>query len=116
MICLFRNPLVLLFTQFMQMVLLRLIILLSRVKKQLPEIPRVGMRMILKGDHDQMTWFGRGPQENYWDRKSGADIDLYKASVWDQYHPYVRAQETGNKSDVRWVALQDQAGNGLLIK
>lgn len=84
--------------------------------KQLPEIPRVGMRMILKGDYDQMTWFGRGPQENYWDRKSGADIDLYKASVWEQYHPYVRAQETANKSDVRWVALQDQAGNGILVK
>lgn len=68
------------------------------------------MRMILKGEYDQITWFGRGPQENYWDRKSGADIDLYKASVWDQYHPYVRAQETANKSDVRWVALQNQAG------
>ena len=74
------------------------------------------MRMILKGEYDQMTWFGRGPQENYWDRKSGADIDLYKASVWDQYHPYVRAQETANKSDVRWVALQNQAGNGILVK
>ena len=85
-------------------------------EKQLPEIPRVGMRMILKGDYDQMTWLGRGPQENYWDRKSGADIDLYKASVWEQYHPYVRAQETANKSDVRWVALQDQAGNGILVK
>lgn len=85
-------------------------------EKQLPEIPRVGMRMILKGEYDQMTWFGRGPQENYWDRKSGADIDLYKASVWDQYHPYVRAQETANKSDVRWVALQNQAGNGILVK
>lgn len=85
-------------------------------EKQLPEIPRVGMRMIVKGEYDQMTWFGRGPQENYLDRKSGADIDLYKASVWEQYHPYVRAQETANKSDVRWVALQNQAGNGLLIK
>lgn len=85
-------------------------------EKQLPEIPRVGMRMILEGDYDQMTWLGRGPQENYWDRKSGADIDLYKASVWEQYHPYVRAQETANKSDVRWVALQDQAGNGILVK
>lgn len=85
-------------------------------RKALPEIPRVGMRMILKGEYDQMTWFGRGPQENYWDRKSGADIDLYKASVWEQYHPYVRAQETANKSDVRWVALQNQAGYGLLVK
>ena len=85
-------------------------------EKVLPEIPRVGMRMILKGEYDQMTWFGRGPQENYWDRKSGADIDLYKASVWEQYHPYVRAQETANKTDVRWAALQNKDGEGLLVK
>lgn len=85
-------------------------------KDDLPEIPRLGMRMILKGEYDQMTWFGRGPQENYWDRKSAADIDLYKASVWEQYHPYVRAQETANKCDVRWAALQNTAGEGLLVK
>ncbi|MDL2244674.1 DUF4981 domain-containing protein [Parabacteroides sp. OttesenSCG-928-J18] len=85
-------------------------------QKPLPEIPRLGMRMILREEYDQMTWFGRGPHENYWDRKSGADIDLYKASVWEQYHPYVRAQETGNKTDVRWVALQNRDGDGLLIK
>lgn len=84
--------------------------------KELPEIPRVGMRMILKGEYDQMTWLGRGPQESYWDRKSGMDIDVYKATVWEQYHPYVRAQETGNKTDVRWTALQNRTGEGLLVK
>ena len=84
-------------------------------KKELPEMPRYGMRMVLKGGYDHMTWFGRGPHENYWDRKTGADIDLYKATVWEQYHPYVRAQETGNKTDVRWCALQDQAGEGILV-
>lgn len=84
-------------------------------EKVLPEIPRYGMRMILKGEFDQMTWFGRGPHENYWDRKLSADIDLYKASVWEQFHPYVRAQETGNKSDVRWCALQNGNGEGLLV-
>ncbi|MDL2221302.1 DUF4981 domain-containing protein [Parabacteroides sp. OttesenSCG-928-N08] len=82
----------------------------------LPEMPRLGMRMILKGEFDRMTWFGRGPHENYWDRKSGAPIDLYQSTVWEQYHPYVRAQETGNKCDVRWLALQNEAGEGLLIK
>ena len=85
-------------------------------EKPLPEIPRFGMRMILNGEFEQMTWLGRGPQENYWDRKTGADIDLYKATVWEQYHPYVRAQETANKTDVRWVALQNASGDGLLIK
>lgn len=84
--------------------------------KALPEIPRLGMRMILKDEYDQMSWFGRGPHENYWDRKSSADIDLYTATVWEQYHPYVRAQETANKTDVRWTTLQNKEGNGLLIK
>ena len=84
--------------------------------KPLPEIPRFGMRMILKEEFDNMTWFGRGPHENYQDRKNSADIDLYKATVWEQFHPYVRAQETGNKSDIRWMSLQNKEGNGLLIK
>lgn len=83
--------------------------------KPLPEMPRLGMRMILPAQFDQMTWLGRGPQENYADRKTGAAIGRYSASVWSQYHPYVRAQETGNKCDVRWVALQDTLGNGLLV-
>ncbi|MEG1748612.1 MAG: glycoside hydrolase family 2 TIM barrel-domain containing protein [Tannerellaceae bacterium] len=83
--------------------------------KVLPEMPRFGMRLVLGGEYDQMTWLGRGPQENYWDRKSGADIDLYQANVWEQYHPYVRAQETANKCDVRWTALRNGGGEGLLV-
>ena len=84
--------------------------------KALPEIPRLGMCMILKEEFENMTWLGRGPHENYWDRKSSADIDLYQATVWEQYHPYVRAQETANKTDVRWTALQNKEGEGVLIK
>ncbi len=84
--------------------------------KSLPEMPRFGMRTILKEEYENMTWLGRGPHENYWDRKSSANIDLYQSTVWEQYHPYVRAQETGNKTDVRWVALQNKDGEGLLIK
>ncbi|MEG2514348.1 MAG: DUF4981 domain-containing protein, partial [Bacteroidaceae bacterium] len=83
--------------------------------KPLPEIPRFGMRMILPKEYDQMSWFGRGPHENYADRKTSAAIGLYHASVWEQYHPYVRAQETGNKCDVRRLTLCDTMGNGLLI-
>ncbi len=83
--------------------------------KPLPEMPRLGMRMILPAEYDNMTWLGRGPQENYADRKTGANISRYTASVWQQYHPYVRAQETGNKCDVRWVALQNKSGDGILI-
>lgn len=52
-----------------------------------------------------MTWFGRGPFESYWDRKTAADVGRYDASVAEQYFPYVRPQENGNKTDVRWVAI-----------
>lgn len=83
--------------------------------KQLPELPRFGLRMVLPGEYDEMTWFGRGPQENYADRKTGAAIGLYTATVWEQYHPYVRAQETANKCDVRWVSLKNRKGEGLLV-
>lgn len=83
--------------------------------KALPEIPRFGMRMVLPPSYDQMTWLGRGPHENYADRKASAPIGRYQASVWEQYHPYVRAQETGNKCDVRWLSLSNKEGEGLLI-
>lgn len=83
--------------------------------KALSEMPRFGMRMILPAEYEQMTWLGRGPQENYADRKTGALVGLYEASVWEQYHPYVRAQETANHCDVRWTALRNAQGEGILI-
>ena len=77
---------------------------------------RLGTRMILAADYDQMTWYGRGPHENYADRKESALIDIYSASVWEQFHPYVRAQETANKSDVRWVEIKDKEDFGIRIE
>ena len=52
--------------------------------KQLPEIPRFGMRVVIPAEYEQMTWLGRGPHENYIDRKTGAMIGLYNAGVWEQ--------------------------------
>jgi beta-galactosidase len=80
----------------------------------LPELPRVGMKMTLPVAFDTITWFGRGPHESYWDRKTSAAVGLYSGPVAGQYHPYVRPQEFGNKSDVRWVALTNRDGIGLL--
>jgi len=80
----------------------------------LPEIPRVGMNLQLAREYENMQWFGRGPQENYWDRNSGALVGLYGGKVKDQYWAYVRPQENGNKTDVRWVSFTDKDGNGLL--
>ncbi|RKE04099.1 beta-galactosidase [Marinifilum flexuosum] len=80
----------------------------------LPMIPRLGMQMQLPKEFSNIEWFGRGPQESMWDRKSGAMLDHYKGTVWEQYHPYVRPQETGNKTDLRWIALTNKDGKGLM--
>jgi len=60
------------------------------------------------------VWYGRGPHESYWDRKTGAAVGVYSAEVTDLYYPYIRPQENGNRTDVRWVALTNDDGTGLL--
>ena len=84
-------------------------------QKDLPEIVRMGMNLQMPRNFDQMSWLGRGPQESYWDRKTSAFVGLYSGSVADQYWAYLRPQENGNKTDVRWMTITDQAGNGLFF-
>jgi beta-galactosidase len=72
------------------------------------------MQLAIPGEFNMMTWYGRGPHESYWDRKSGASVGIYSGPVEDQIHEYVRPQETGNKTDVRWVALTNKDSVGLL--
>ncbi|MCG8305798.1 MAG: DUF4981 domain-containing protein [Cytophagales bacterium] len=84
-------------------------------EEDMPEMPKYGMTMEIHEEFTEMHWFGRGPHESYWDRKTGAAIGYYHGTVWDQYHPYVRPQEFGNKTDVRWMALKNKAGAGILI-
>ena len=88
---------------------------LSGVNEDLPEMPRFGVLLTLPGALGQVEWYGRGPHENYWDRRTGAAVGRYRAAVSDLAHPYVRPQETGTRSDVRWTALTDEAGAGLLV-
>jgi len=82
---------------------------------ELPEIPRMGMQMQLGREFENLGWFGRGPLENYWDKKTASLVGLYKGKVQDQYYPYVRPQENGNKSDVRWASLTNNDGTGILV-
>ncbi|MDF1573057.1 MAG: glycoside hydrolase family 2 TIM barrel-domain containing protein [Bacteroidales bacterium] len=77
------------------------------------EMPRFGMHLVMPLEFDQMTWYGRGPHESYWDRKTSAFVDVYSGSVAEQYWPYIRPQENGNKTDVRWMQLTNDAGKGL---
>jgi beta-galactosidase len=82
----------------------------------LPEIPRIGMSITLPSAFDNVEWYGRGPHENYSDRKNSAFVGHYKSTVADLYTPYIRPQENGNKTDVRWVQLTNKNGTGLLLK
>ena len=79
------------------------------------DIPRVGMRMQIPKNYDAVTYYGRGPWENYQDRKSSSLIDVYTSLVKDMYVPYIRPQENGNRTDVRWMALSNENNEGLLI-
>ena len=82
---------------------------------ELHEIVRMGMNLVMPRNFDQITWLGRGPHESYWDRKTSAFVGLYSGSVADQYWAYLRPQENGNKTDVRWTSITDKDGNGLLF-
>jgi beta-galactosidase len=72
------------------------------------------MQMAVPRQFNKLTWFGRGPHENYWDRKTGAALGLFSGNVNNIIHRYVRPQENGNRSDVRWMALTDPNGIGIV--
>jgi beta-galactosidase len=63
-----------------------------------------------------MTWYGRGPHESDWGRKTSALVGTYTGLVKDQFWAYVRPQENGNKTDVRWMSITNTDGDGLLFK
>lgn len=81
-----------------------------------PELPRFGMLLQIQPAYDSIEFYGRGPFENYSDRNTASFIGLYKSTVAAQPFPYLRPQESGNKTDVRWMALMNKNGKGLLIK
>ena len=82
---------------------------------ELPPLGRIGIKMTVPKDFENLKWLGRGPHENYNDRKESADVGLYFSTVSEQYSPYPKPQEAGNKEDVRWVALHNASGNGFMV-
>lgn len=78
-------------------------------------LPRLGVSLVLPGRFENVTWYGRGPHENYADRKQSARIDLHSTTVSEMYVPYIVPQEHGNRSDVLWLTMTDEEGRGLLI-
>ena len=76
-------------------------------------LPRIGTLFQLDPSLQQVSWYGRGPHENYIDRKYSADVGLYQSTVEELYEPYVRPQENGYRSDIRYVNFVDEHGVGL---
>ena len=85
----------------------------TKTDLKLEEIPRIGMQLIMPDKFTDLAWYGRGPHENYADRKTSAFVGLYESTVADQYVPYVRPQENGYKTDTRWLTVTDNTGIGL---
>lgn len=85
-------------------------------KNDLPEMPRFGMALVLPNEFDQYTYYGRGPWENYSDRNNASFLGIYNSSVADQYVAYLRPQENGNKTDLRWLTLTNKNGLGIKIE
>jgi beta-galactosidase len=87
----------------------------NKVSENVPELPRMGMQMQLPVEFSNLKWYGRGPHENYSDRKTSAEVGIYESSVADQYVPYIRPSENGYKTDTRWLTLTDDNGTGILV-
>jgi beta-galactosidase len=81
--------------------------------KDIPGMFRFGMQMQLPAPYDRIQYYGRGPTENYADRNHSTFIGKYRQTVDEQYHPYIRPQETGTKTDIRWWRLTTAGGDGL---
>ena len=81
----------------------------------LPEIPRFGLNFRLPGAFGRVTWYGRGPWENYQDRNTASFIGIWESTPDSLYVPYIRPQENGYRTDVRWVEFRDMNGTGIRI-
>jgi len=86
-----------------------------KADKVLPNIPKVGMSMGIKNDYRNISWYGRGPLENYIDRRWGFDAEVYSLPLRDFDEPYIMPQENGNRTDVRWMYLANRENKGLLV-
>jgi len=81
--------------------------------KEKPQLFRFGMQWVMPAEYSNLQYYGKGPHENYIDRNNSERIGLYKAKISDEYWPYVRPQESGNKTQVRYWQVLNQTGSGL---
>ena len=86
------------------------------IPDSLPEIPRLGILIELPREYEQLTWYGRGPWDNYPDRKVSCPIGLWKSTVSKQYVHYPRPQDSGNHEDCTYIELRTKKGKKLRIE
>ncbi len=82
---------------------------------QLGHLPRFGVRLLMPAGYEQFAWLGQGPHESYSDKKISTLLSEYRGTVSDQLENYIKPQENGNKTDVRWAAVTDKLGRGLMV-
>jgi beta-galactosidase len=82
---------------------------------EMTDLPRIGVRLDLQPGFESLAYFGRGPWENYADRKASALVGLFETTVQDTYVPYVMPQEHGHRTDVRWLRLADAQGRSITV-
>lgn len=87
--------------------------LFTAVKGKYPLLLRMGNDLQFDKQYNAIQWYGRGPGENYRDRKTASLIGVYKQTTDEQYFPYARPQESGNKTEVRWVRFTNGQGRGV---
>jgi beta-galactosidase len=83
------------------------------IPEQAPDVPRVGLQFPINPEFQTIEWYGRGPHENYMDRKSGAAIGIYQSTLNDFIAPYVRPQENANRCDIRWIKFSSKGKQSL---
>jgi beta-galactosidase len=89
---------------------------LKNLSKNLPPMPRFGNNVVINNEYNQVNWYGRGPHENYQDRKTSALVGNYSAMVKDFYVPYIRPQENGYRTDNRKASFTNASGYGIEIE
>ncbi|MFA5301185.1 MAG: glycoside hydrolase family 2 TIM barrel-domain containing protein [Bacteroidales bacterium] len=83
--------------------------------RDIPPLFRFGIRFFTPKHYNRLVYYGRGPGENYPDRKDASFVGLYRQRVEEQFYPYIRPQENGTRTDIRWWQLVDHRGSGILV-
>ncbi|MCL2007739.1 MAG: DUF4981 domain-containing protein [Treponema sp.] len=88
----------------------------AKIRESMVFLPRFGLEMAMPKEYEYLEYYGLGPDENYSDMCSSLNMGHYRSTISEQYFPYITPQEHGNRTNVKWAALYDKLGRGLLIK